>query len=68
MGIAFIVEYCEFVSPVSFSWNMLYTRAASGISFAGIVSLSQGSSKINLCRSQFAVLSRCGLGEWTAQT
>ena len=57
-NIAVIVECCEFVSTASFSWSILYTRAAYGTRFARMVSLSQDSSKINLRRSQFAALSR----------
>ena len=55
-NIAVKVDCCEFVSTASFFWSILYTRAVSGISFAGIVSLSRDSLKTNL-RSQFAALS-----------
>ena len=42
-NIAVIVECCKFVSTANLSWSILYTRAASGISFAGIASLSHNS-------------------------
>ena len=55
-NIAVIVDCCKFVFTVSFSWSILYTRAASGIIFGRIASLSQDISKINPCCSQFVAL------------
>ena len=55
-NIAVMVECCEFVSTASFSWSILYTIAASRVSFSWIVSLSQDSSKINLRYSQLLTL------------
>ena len=57
-NIAVTVECCELFSAASFYWSILYTRAASGVIFAEIVSLSQNRSKINLRCSQVAALSR----------
>ena len=56
-NIADIVQCNEFVSIANFSWSILNTRVTSEKSFAGVVSLSQDSSKIKLRCSQFAALS-----------
>ena len=53
-----MVEYCEFVFRANFSWSILHTRAAFGISFARTVSFPQENSKIKLCCSKFTAISR----------